>query len=305
MATSTPNSFFPEQGNALEVAERSEPDPVYLSQDSEPEKKDNEAFTSGTPGFALDLLPIPGHLRNTYRFSNDPEIRKQEIETFLMLDRVAEKAEKEDRKCSPPRSCSSSSDSEVQTPVPKKPKLNLKISEKTKTVRRVGRNMEYGIHNHKKSKKVEQLWNYVEQTLVKNLVIEVLPLPQLKSTFLKPNIMTMEKVTDSSVKGVLQKFNTPQTKQTMLSDIQTENLGSLTFRRLIVRKRLAPGKYTFAVLPNMVMSSDQKVFYFAPDSVWYEKITTNNRSKEMTIPKPFQGNQSVDVLFQNTFSWDV
>ena len=221
-------------------------------------------------------------------------LTEAEKEMFLQDHALLPQPEKKDR-------LASMKEDQEQT------KLNLKISEKTKTVRRVGRNMEYGIHNHnhKKSKKVEQLWNYVEQTLVKNLVIEVLPLPQLKSTFLKPNIMTMEKVTDSSVKGVLQKFNTPQTKQTMLSDIQTENLGSLTFRRLIVRKRLAPGKYTFAVLPNMVMSSDQKVFYFAPDSVWYEKITTNNRSKEMTIPKPFQGNQSVDVLFQNTFSWDV
>ena len=25
----------------------------------------------------------------------------------------------------------------------------------------------------------------------------------------------------------------------------------------------------------------------------------------MAIPKPFQGNQSVDILFDNTFSWDV
>ena len=117
--------------------------------------------------------------------------------------------------------------------------------------------------------------------------------------------MTMEKVVDPSLESVLLKFNPPMSLQIKLSDIQTESMGSLRFRRVVVRKRLGAGKYTFAVMPNMVINSDRKVFHLAPDGVWYEKTTTNNRSKEMAIPKPFQGNQSMDVLFDNTFSWHV
>ena len=75
-------------------------------------------------------------------------------------------------------------------------------------------------------------------------------------------------------------------------------------RRVIVRKRISAGKYTYAVMPNLVISNKSKVYHKA-QGVWYEKTTTNNRSKEMSIPKPFQGNQSVDVLFDNTFAWDV
>ena len=104
------------------------------------------------PGIALDLMPVPEHLRKNYgKFSDDPETRKKEIETLLMVDFSAPL--EEDRKCSPVPSCSSS-DSEVEVPVPKKPKLNLKMSEKTKTVRRVKRNVEHRLHNeYKKPKK--------------------------------------------------------------------------------------------------------------------------------------------------------
>ena len=58
-------------------------------------------------------------------------------------------------------------------------------------------------------------------------------------------------------------------------------------------------------MPNLVISTNRQVFYFGPDGVWYEKTTTNQRAQEMTIPLPFQGNQSVEVLYNNTFSWDV
>lgn len=303
MTSKVPDSFFSsaaKQDTTEEKAERSEAQ-LYLSQNSDEEV----SYVEGAkPGIALDLMPVPEHLRKIYgKFSDDPETRKKEIETLLMVDFSAPL--EEDRKCSPVPSCSSS-DSEVEVPVPKKPKLNLKMSEKTKTVRRVKRNVEHGLHNeYKKPKKAEQLWNYVEQKLVKTLVIQVLPLPPTKSTFLKPNKMTMEKVVDPSLESVLLKFNPLMSVQIKLSDIQTESMGSLRFRRVVVRKRLGAGKYTFAVMPNMVINSDRKVFHLAPDGVWYEKTTTNNRSKEMAIPKPFQGNQSMDVLFDNTFAWDV
>ena len=53
MSSQTPDSFFEKQGNATEVAERAEPDQVYLSEDSEPEDtQPEEGFATGAPGFA-------------------------------------------------------------------------------------------------------------------------------------------------------------------------------------------------------------------------------------------------------------
>ena len=88
MASNLPDSFFSsaKQGTTEEKAERSEAQ-LYLSESSDEE-------LPSKPGTALDLLPIPEHLRNTYRFSDEPKLRKKEIETFLMQDKVAEVSKK-------------------------------------------------------------------------------------------------------------------------------------------------------------------------------------------------------------------
>ena len=296
MSANVPESFFSsaKQDTTQETAEQSEAQ-LYLSASSDEE-------LPSKPGIALDLLPIPEHLRNTYRFSNEPEVRKKEIETFLMLDKVAVASEKEDRKCSPVPSCSSS-DSEIETPVPKKPKLNLKMSDKTKTQRRVGTNLSHGITKPAKQTKPEGMWNYVEQQLTKNLVIQVLPKPNFEFRYSKK--MSMEAVSESSVLNVLKRFLSPTTTTVRLVDIQTERLGMVVFRRAIVRKRISPGKYSYALMPNLVITSNKDVFQKAPNSIWYQKKTTNNRSEEMKMPLPFKGNQSANILFQNTFGWDV
>ena len=120
--------------------------------------------------------------------------------------------------------------------------------------------------------------------------------------------MEVEKETtqdiDNTLLGALNKFTVPISATIKLCDIQTERCGFVMLRRVVVRKRLSAGKYSYAVMPNLVISSNKKVYHKAK-GVWYEKTTTNTRSKEMAIPKPFNGNQSVDVLFDNTFSWDV
>ena len=274
------------------------------------------------PGIALDLIPIPEHLRNTYRFSNEPEVRKKEIETFLMLDKVAVASEKEDRKCSPVASCSSSksdtdhdSDSEIESKKEdrkcspakspaKKPRLQLKMREGESDKYRVKTNLDHGITKPaKKQTKQAQMWDYVEQTLAKNLVIQVLPLPAFEFRFSKK--MTMKEVTDPCVLATLKRFLTPTTTTIRLADIQTEKLDELNFRFVVVRKRLSGGLYSYALLPNMVMTSDKQVFQKPPNNIWYEKATTTDREAEMTMPRPFIGNQSVKVLFQNTFGWDV
>ena len=63
----------------------------------------------------------------------------------------------------------------------------MKISDKVKTVRRVERNMEYGRNNTAKKAKKNGLWNNVEQKLVRDIILEVLPMPPTKAAFLKPN----------------------------------------------------------------------------------------------------------------------
>jgi hypothetical protein len=124
MAANLPDSFFAKQGSTQEEAGHNEPEPVYLSPDSEEEL----SYVEGSkPGIPLALLAIPEHLRNVYKFSEDAETRKKELETFKMLDSITvESVEsvKEDRKCSPPSS---------PDPKPtKKPRYTLKISDKDK-----------------------------------------------------------------------------------------------------------------------------------------------------------------------------
>ena len=147
------------------------------------------------------------------------------------------------------------------------------------------------------------MWNYVEQKLQKNLVIQVLPLPTYQ--FRYSNKMSMKNVTDSRVLIILNRFVPPPTTTIALVDIPTESVDTVVFRFVIVRKRMEPGKYSYALMPNMVISSEREVFTKAPDQVWYEKTTTIGRSEEMKLPLLFEGIQNVSILFQNTFSWDV
>ena len=125
-------------------------------------------------------------------------------------------------------------------------------------------------------------------------------------SFVFRSAMTMKEVEniDNTLLTALNKFGTPICATIKRSDVQTEKVGFLMLRRVIVRKRICAGNYSYAVMPNLVISNKSKV-YHKVQGTWYEKSTTNNRSKEMAIPKPFSGNQSVDVLFDNTFSWDV
>ena len=302
MATSTPNSFFPEQGSTQEGTEQTEPEPVYLSEDSEPEKKDNEAFTSGAPGFAS----LSSFVESVYIQNPNFQSRNSEIATMkTVVD------PEEDKKLPPSPSSSSKheSDSEFE------PETEVEKKKKPKTVKlvskslRVKRNLEHGLRTEPKKPKKGDLWSYTEQTLSPGLILQVLPMPT--DSFVFRGVMTMKKVEkevtqhiDNELLVFLKKFGVPTCGTIKLSDVQTEKFGFLLLRRVIVRKRLSAGKYTYAVMPNLVMSSKKKVYHNA-QGVWYEKTTTNNRSKEMTIPKPFQGNQSIDVLFDNTFSWDV
>ena len=302
MAANQPDSFFQQQGSSQEEAEHTEPEPVYLSADSEPE----ESFTTGVPGFAsLACFLASTHVQNPAF-----EARNNEIST---LKTVVDP--EEDRKISPPSSSSSKhgSDSDYQeeseTELEKKPKP--KIVKLVSKSLRVKRNIEHGVHNEKKKAKKQVLWEYTDQKLSHDLVVHVLPTPQ--QTFVLRSKMTMKQVPkdvpnstiDNTLLTALNKFGIPLCTTMKLSDVQTEHAGFIMLRRVVVRKRLSAGSYSYAVMPNMVISSKKKVYHRTQDGTWYEKTSTNNRSKEMAIPKPFQGNQSVDVLFDNTFSWDV
>ena len=143
----------------------------------------------------------------------------------------------------------------------------------------------------------------MEQKLEKNLVIQVLPIPTFEFRFSKK--MTMVAVTEPGILNILKKIVTPTPATIRLAEIPTEKLHDIIFRFVVVRKRLSAGVYSYALLPNMVMSSDKQVFQKPPNNIWYEKTTTTDRDAEMTMPRPFIGNQSVKVLFQNTFGWDV
>jgi len=293
MSAQTPDSFFQEQGNSPEVAERSEIDVSYLSPDSVAEEAEPTIGT-GAPGFAS----VTSFVESTY------------AQTVISTE--------EDRKLppSPATSSKQSSDSELEyeseVEKPKKKTIKLKMSESTLEERkngRVKRNAEFGLNKVSKKAKKQTLWEYTEQKLVPDLVVQILPIP--KEPFVFRKIMTMVKAEDISVPHsdttllkVLDKFRNPTTPTVKLRDVQTERAGFLMFRRVVVRKRIAAGKYSFAIMPNMVITNQSKVYHRTPDGVWYEKTTTNKRSKEMAIPKPFEGNQSVDVLFENTFSWE-
>ena len=275
MSAIQPDSFFAKPSSAA--------DQLYLSDTNQ------EEFTyveGAKPGIPLDLMPVPEHLRKIYgKFSDDPETRKKEIEALTEF--ISEPSE--DKKCSPPAA--------------KKPKLRLKMKEGESDNYRVKVNLEHGITKPAKQVKKPQMWDYVDQQLQKNLVIQILPLPTFDFRFSKK--MSMEEVTASDVLKVLRRFLPPTTTTTKLLDIQTETLGEVKFRFVVVRKRIKSGSYSYALLPNLVISSNREVFQKAPTNVWYQKTTTADRDGEMTMPRPFKGNQSVRVLFENTFSWDV
>ena len=300
MATNTPDSFFAKQGSTQEEAQHTQPDPVYLSEDSGPEEE--PTFTSGAPGFSSLSYFISSAYQNPAF-----ELRQQEIES-MNTPIIPE----EDRKLSPSSASSnheSESDFEPETELDKKPKP--KIVKLVSKSLRVKRNIEHGVHNEKKKAKKQVLWEYTDQKLSHDLVVHVLPTPQ--QTFVLRSKMTMKQVPkdvpnstiDNTLLTALNKFGIPLCTTMKLSDVQTEHAGFIMLRRVVVRKRLSAGSYSYAVMPNMVISSKKKVYHRTQDGTWYEKTSTNNRSKEMAIPKPFQGNQSVDVLFDNTFSWDV
>lgn len=300
MATNTPDSFFAKQGSTQEEAQHTQPDPVYLSEDSGPEEE--PTFTSGAPGFSS----LSSFISSAYQ---NPafELRQQEIES-MNTPIIPE----EDKKLPPSPSSSSKHESdsefEIESEVEKKAKpKSVKLVSKAL---RVKRNVEHGLNKPSKKPKKMELWEYTDQKLSPDLMLQILPTPTDSFVFRKA--MTMKEVEkevstqniDNTLLSVLNKFSAPLCTTIKLSDIQTERSGFLMFRRVVVRKRLGPGQYSYAVMPNLVISSKKKVYHKA-QGVWYEKSTTNNRSKEMAIPKPFQGNQSVDVLFDNTFSWDV
>jgi hypothetical protein len=89
--------------------------------------------------------------------------------------------------------------------------------------------MVYGVT---KQQKKAQMWNYVEQKLQKNLVIQVLPLPTYQ--FRYSNKMSMKNVTDSRVLNILNRFVPPTTTTIALVDIPTESVDTVVFRFVIV-----------------------------------------------------------------------
>ena len=233
MAANAPDSFFQEQVSIQEEAERTEPEPVYLSADSEPEKEE-AAFTSGAPGFSS-----LSSFQSAYAFQNPAfETRHEEIQTFQTVLNP-----EEDRKLPASPSCSSSqnesdSEFEIESEVEKKPTPKVKLVSKAL---RVKRNVEHGLQKPSKKAKKGDLWKYTEQKLAPDLVVQILPITQESFVFKK--IMTMVKVEDVSIAHsdttlltVLNKFRTPNTPTVKLRDIQTEKAGFVMFRRVVVRK---------------------------------------------------------------------
>ena len=101
----------------------------------------------------------------------------------------------------PPSPCSSSnqtcdSDSdfqcEIETELEKKP--NFFFVRLTSKALRVKRNIDHGLNTGAQSKKPKKgdLWDYVEQTLSPDLVLQVLPTPADSFVFRK--VMTMKEV---------------------------------------------------------------------------------------------------------------
>ena len=162
MALKVPDSFFPEQGSTQEEAERTEPEPVYLSQDSDAEEE-KAAFTSGAPGFAS----LTSFVESAYIQNPNFQSRNSEIATMkTVVD------PEEDRKLSSsPTSSQHDSDSDYEeeseteldkTPKPKSVKLVSKAL-------RVKRNIEHGRYKTIKKAKKGDLWDYSEQILVQVL----------------------------------------------------------------------------------------------------------------------------------------
>ena len=125
---------------------------------------------------------------------------------------------------------------------------------------RVKRICEHGLNKHNKKAKKSELWEYAEQTLSPDLAVQVLPMPT--ESFVFRSVMTMKKVEkevpqkiDNELLTALNKFGPPICATIKQSDVQTERAGFLMLRRVIVRKRLSAGKYSYAVMPNLVISN--------------------------------------------------
>ena len=119
MSATPPDSSFSKQDNTSERAERSEPVPVYLSEDSDAEQEE-AAFTSGAPGFSS----LSSFISSAYQNPNF-QSRNEEIESMKTVVNP-----EEDRKLSPPSSSSkheSESDFESETELEKTEKPKRKI----------------------------------------------------------------------------------------------------------------------------------------------------------------------------------
>ena len=121
MATNQPDSFLAKQGSTQEEADHTEPDPVYLSEDSGPEEEE-PTFTSGAPGFAS----LTSFAQSTYIQNPAFQTRNSEIATMkTVVD------PEEDRKLSRPSSSSKNEfgshfepESESRSEPENKPKKN-------------------------------------------------------------------------------------------------------------------------------------------------------------------------------------
>ena len=227
MSSKDPASSFSEQDNTSERAERTEPEPIYLSADSDSEEE-NAVFTSGAPGFAT----VSSFLDFTCGAQN-PAFESRNNEILNMQKLVSPE---EDRKLSPSTSASkqdSDSDFECENDLEKtcteKPKKkNVKLTSKAL---RVKRNFEHGLNTEVKKAKKGDLWEYAEQTLSPDVVLQVLPMPT--EAFVFRSVMTMKEVEkevpsnniDNTLLTALNKFGAPTCTTTKLRDVQTEYAG--------------------------------------------------------------------------------
>ena len=96
---------------------------------------------------------------------------------------------------------------------------------------RVKRNFEHGLNAELKKAKKGDLWEYTEQTLSPDLILQVLPMPT--DSFVFRRVMTMKEVEkevpsqniDNTLLASHKKFGAPTCGTIKLSDVQTEHSG--------------------------------------------------------------------------------
>ena len=145
------------------------------------------------------------------------------------------------------------------------------------------------------------MWGFVEQNLCRDLVIQGLRRPVLSSDFLKNDYGGSKWFSCSQC---FKKNSEPQQLESNLQIFRKKNWMKLHFGLLLSEKGLS------LVVTHMLCFQTwwflpTDVFQLAPNNTWYKTTTTAERYAEMTMPLPFKGKHSLQLLFQNSFSWDV